>query len=289
MVSRLMKEQTRERTGSVPTPEQARINSGTNHDAVLPPARDPRLHRRPHMRRACDAQSVLYRLQIVDSSHAKAPLRSCLILRPEIPHRPVEEDVSGCFRLSRSPHTQSLRGIPPITAVDMDAGGWISTFYNLVHLHLETLDSKDYQPSLALFHGLSPTLRSLRLTCTPPDVLDLICSFPLLEDLAVISPSQGGDVWSIPPTSPKLTGSLDLRSFTEIRPTARGLLNLPHGLHFSKITVGCFTEDVESTMGLVSRCSDTLESLSISYYTPCALPSASTSGQYLTTIRARHV
>jgi hypothetical protein len=188
-------------------------------------------------------------------------------------------------------HTRSLsiRGIPPITAVDMDAGGWISTFHNLVHLHLETLDSKDYQTSLALFQGLSPTLRSLRLTCTSPDVLDLICSFPLLEDLALISLSQGSDVWNIPPTSPKLTGSLDLRSFTEIRPTARGLLDLPDGLHFSKITVGCFTEDVESIMGLVSRCSDTLESLSISYYTPGALPSAFTSGQYLTTIRARHV
>jgi hypothetical protein len=38
-------------------------------------------------------------------------------------------------------------------------------------------------------------------------------------------------------------------------------------------------------MGLVSRCSDTLESLSISYYTPGALPSASTSGQHLTTTR----
>jgi hypothetical protein len=187
---------------------------------------------------------------------------------------------------SNSParHTRSLsvRGIPSITAADTDEGGWISTFHNIVHLHLESGGSED---SLTPFYGLSPTLRSLRLTTTPVEVLDLICSFPLLEDLTLVCLGREDDGWSTPSTSPKLTGFLDLRSFGEIRHTARRLLDLPDGLHFTKITVECYTEDVGSIMDLVSRCSDTLESLSISYYTPGSLPSTSTSGQYLTAAR----
>ena len=121
------------------------------------------------------------------------------------------------------------------------------------------------------------------------EILDLICSFPLLEDLTLVCLGHEDDGWSTPSTSPKLTGFLDLRCFGEIRPTARRLLDLPDGLHFAKITVECYTEDVNSIMDLVSRCSDTLESLSISYYTPGALPSASTSGQHLTATRGfRH-
>jgi hypothetical protein len=176
-------------------------------------------------------------------------------------------------------HSLSISGIPFIPVPDTHAGGWIHTFHNLEHLHLEYHGWEDDQVSLVPFHGLSPTLKSLHLTSAFSEVLDLICSFPLLEDLALISLSPGSDSWSTPSTSPKLTGSLALRTFQGFRPVAHRLLDLPDGLHFAKITAECYAEDAESTMGLVSRCSDTLESLSVYCETLGVLPSASTSGQ----------
>jgi hypothetical protein len=173
----------------------------------------------------------------------------------------------------------SIGGIPFIPVSDSRAGGWIHTFHNLVHLHLEYHGWEDDQLSLVPFHGLLPTLKSLHLTSAFSEVLDLICSFPLLEGLALISLSPGSDSWSTPSTSPKLTGSLALRTFQGFQPVARQLLDLPDGLHFAKITVECYAKDAESTMGLVSRCSDTLESLSVYCETLGALPSASTNGQ----------
>ena len=150
---------------------------------------------------------------------------------------------------SNSPtrHTRSLsvRGLLFDTAVDGDMGSWICPFQNLVHLHLECLEWDDYDIPLASFHGLSPTLRSLRLTSTSSEVLGLICSFPLLEDLALVSLRPGGGAWNTPSISPKLTGSLDLRARQDIRPVARRLLGLLDGLRFSRITVACYNEAVE--------------------------------------------
>jgi hypothetical protein len=184
----------------------------------------------------------------------------------------------------------SVRGIPAITAADADEGGWIRTFHNLVHLHLEVLGVEDELESLVPFHGLSPTLRSLRLVSTSPEVLDLICSFPLLEDLTFRPIGYETDTWNTPSTSPKLTGTLNLDTIGEARPVIHHLLDLPGGLHFTKITVASFDADVESTTELVSRCSDTLESLSIYDYFLCTFPTTSMSGEYLTTTRgSRHV
>jgi hypothetical protein len=176
---------------------------------------------------------------------------------------------------ARYTRTLSIRDIPVATAADTDVGGWVRTFHNLVHLRLGTRGWGAPGP-LVPFHGLSPTLRSLDLTSTSPEVLDLICSFPLLVDLTWMFLSKGSDVWDTPSTSPKLTGSLNLKAIGGIRPGARRLLDLPGGLHFTHITVGCLDEDVEPTMGLVSRCSDTLESFEVSYYAPGAFPPTST-------------
>ena len=89
--------------------------------------------------------------------------------------------------------------------------------------------------------------------------------------------------WNTPPISPKLTGSLDLRAIWGIRPAIHRLLDLPGGLRFARVMVMCRTKDAELTTDLVSRCSDTLESLEVSYYAPGAFPLASTAGRYLTT------
>jgi hypothetical protein len=61
-------------------------------------------------------------------------------------------------------------------------------------------------------------------------------------------------------------------------------LSLPGGLHFTKVTIVCFNEDVKSMVDLVSRCSDTLESLAIQNSIPGAFTSPSTSGRYLTVL-----
>jgi hypothetical protein len=187
---------------------------------------------------------------------------------------------------ARYTHNLYICGIPPISAADTGTGGWINTFHNLACLHLECLDPvKGRQVSLVPFHGLSPTLRSLNLTTIYSEVLDLICSFPLLEDLALDYLGLGGGAWNTPPTSPKFTGSLTLKAYGTIFPLACRLLTLPGGLHFAKITVDCYHEDGESTRDLISACSDTLESLNVYCYIPGAPPSASTSSQYLTATR----
>jgi hypothetical protein len=137
---------------------------------------------------------------------------------------------------------------------------------------LQCFESEDHQVSLAPFHGLSPTLRSLQLDFAFSEVLNLICSFPLLEDLALVAFRHGSDTWNTPLTSPKLTGSLELKALKGIRPAARRLVRLPGGLHFTRIKIVSIKEDVESTMDLMSKCSDTLESLDIFYCAPGVLP-----------------
>ena len=182
---------------------------------------------------------------------------------------------------SNSPahHTRhlSICGLSVVIAADAEAGGWIRTFHNLVHLYLEGLNWMDCA-SLVPFHGLSPALRSLHLTCTSPEVLDLICSFPLLEDLSLAFLGHGSDTWNTPSTSPKLTGSLNLNMFEGIRPLVCRLLGLPNGLRFTEVIVTSLEEDIKSTNDLVSRCSDTLESLSVCYYAPGMSPLASATG-----------
>jgi hypothetical protein len=188
-------------------------------------------------------------------------------------------------------HTRhlSIYDLSVVTAADADAGGWIRTFHNVEHLHLECL-SMEHQASLVPFHGLPLTLKSLSLRAISSEVLDLICSFPLLEDLRLSSPRCRSGAWNTPPTSPKLTGSLDLRAIWGIRPVIHRLLDLPDGLHFARVMVMCRTEDAKLTTDLVSRCSDTLEYLEVSYYAPGAFPSTSTSSRYLTTTsKSRHV
>jgi hypothetical protein len=161
---------------------------------------------------------------------------------------------------------------PGVASVNVCA--WIRSFRRVEELSVDMLGSGELRGvPLLQFHELSPTLKSLRLpniTTPAPEIIGLICSFPLLEDLSLefISESDA-DGWAAPPTSPKLTGSLRLNG--KNRSIVRGLLKLPNGLHFSKIRVRCHVRDVDSRaiMDLVSKCPHTLESLHLKYYT-CA-------------------
>ena len=185
---------------------------------------------------------------------------------------------------SNSPahHTRSLsiHSLPAINYVASAAlRAWTYSFHHIIQLEMN-LGYQDRWVSLVQLHGLSSTLKSLRLHYSSiqlSEVLNLIRSFPLLEDLWLqsnpVSIQNDDDEWDTPPTSPKFTGSLYLSG--EIHAITRKLLDLPGGLHFTKISTFCSPGDVNSTMDLVSRCSDTLESLRVYYSHPRASPSAS--------------
>ena len=207
--------------------------------------------------------------------------------------RPVELWMKAFPDPSNSPahHTRRLtiRYLPAITTTDASVAGWIRTFRSVVHLHFEYVTWGAHQTPLAPFYGFSHTVRSLRLAFTSFEVFDLICSFPLLEDLTFVSlledlasVSLYASRWSAPSTSPRLTGSLDLSAIGGIRSAARRLSDFPGGLRFTKITLSCLGDDLESTTHLVSRCSDTLESLDICCFLMSAFPPASIIKQYLT-------
>ncbi|KAF9647357.1 hypothetical protein BDM02DRAFT_2704363 [Thelephora ganbajun] len=162
--------------------------------------------------------------------------------------------------------TLSIRHPELITTADTDT---LRTFCGVVCLKVHAGLPCNQAVSLVPLHGFSPIIRSLHLICTTlqnSEVFGLICSFPLLEDLALISRARRrrDEVWNAPLTSPKLTGSLDLHMGEGIRLVTRRLLDLPNGLHFTRIVVPLvYQEDVRWIMDLVSKCSGTLESLAV--------------------------
>ena len=166
-------------------------------------------------------------------------------------------------------HTRSLSigSIPILAGANAGAGSWTSTFRNVVNLCYTILGVQSYRPTLSSFRGFSSTLRSLTLYFITSEIFDLVCSFPLLEDLTLFFLIlRNTTEWNVPSTSPRLTGTLGLiMKSGEIRPIARRLLDLPNGLHFTKIAVSCLNQDdVRSATDLLSRCLRTLRSLTFS-------------------------
>ena len=181
----------------------------------------------------------------------------------------------------------SIRHLPAFISMGTDVDGWIRTFQNVTHLHFERCTWENHPTALAPFFGFSPAIRSLRMAYTSFEVFNLACSFPLLEDLALVDLCPEGRTvgWNAPSISPKLTGSLELSAIGGFHSATRRLLDFPNGLHFAKITVACADQDFRPTTDLVSRCSGTLESLNIRYFFPSTFSSISLIGQNLTTIR----
>ena len=158
----------------------------------------------------------------------------------------------------------------PITAADANT---LLTFFRISHLGVDTLQWHHRKFSLLLLHSFSPTIRSLHLTFSCPhipEIFDLICSFPVLEDLSLAGYGSriNSDVaWNAPSTSPRLAGSLELRGGGAMRLVADKLLDLPNGLQFEEFAVQWFIPDgVRAAVILVSRCSKTLRSLKITNY-----------------------
>jgi len=153
----------------------------------------------------------------------------------------------------------------------------ILAFCSIVRLDVNTGGYEGV--SFVPLHGLSPVITSLHLTVTSLpnlEIFGLVCSLPLLEDLSLFSLDfqRADESWSTPLSSPRFTGSLELRVLGGIQSATRLLLDLPDGLHFTRIAVRwLYEDDIESTMDLVSRCSDTLEYLGITNFFPGTFPS----------------
>jgi len=149
--------------------------------------------------------------------------------------------------------TLLFRSAGVVAAAGAGTSGLIQTFSQVVRLELSGPDTKPLifgileRTSLAPFHGLSPTLKSLRvdsvvLQC--PRVFDLVRSFPLLEDLSLLGDDNPldndndphGPRSVIPSTSPPLAGSLELstllgkRYAPTVGPTERSPLSKAHVL-----------------------------------------------------------
>jgi len=172
-----------------------------------------------------------------------------------------------------------------VTPADAEEGGWLRGFSRAVHLGLGSSASPPsrlrvsltplHKSSLIPYHGFSPAIRSLCMAFAflSPETFDFIISFPLLEDLTVITygtlPDEGSggpdrsSAVTQPPNSPTLTGSLEL-SRGGIKTLTRPLLSLPGGIHFRKLILTCGREwDIPLTTALVDGCSHTLESLDV--------------------------
>jgi hypothetical protein len=165
-----------------------------------------------------------------------------------------------------------------LTAADAGAGGWIRGFSRVVYLVVHTLPT-DGPPSLVPLHGLSPVIKSLRVsvpTLPSSRIINLVRSFPLLEDLrlTVMTPpgisaddddGSGRLLTATQPSSPPmLTGSLKLSMEGGMEPFIHQLLTLPGGIHFRKVAFKWFhEEDLLMATALVAGCSHALESLDI--------------------------
>ena len=189
-------------------------------------------------------------------------------------------------------HTHTLFVCWTRVEADAWAGGLIQTFSHVVRLRLTRATFCDSllvtpsivkQFSLAPFHNLSPTLKSLHvyfvsLAC--PQILDLVRSSPLLEDLTLSGRdlSSGNDDTPREPQtvgpspSPVFTGSLDLDIIEGIGNIAHRLLDLPNGLHFRKLTFWwVHGEDLRWMIELVRKCFGTLECFDVKCHPPCTL------------------
>ena len=78
--------------------------------------------------------------------------------------------------------------------------------------------------SLQLSHSLHVQSR-LPTSIPPSEIFSFVCSFPLLEGIPLATPGDNitGREWSVPSTSPKFTGTLNLKFVLDTRSVVRCL------------------------------------------------------------------
>ena len=168
-----------------------------------------------------------------------------------------------------------------VEAADAEEGGWIRAFSGAKRLEITVRrGTGDWflgasEDPLAPFHNFSPTLKSLHvdLIVFPYQRLsDLVCSFPLLENLSLAGHYEpwfdDDDSYEpqtvIPSTSPALSGNLDFHVLGGVENAARQLLDLPNGLHFRYLSLSWdLLKDTQWITELVTTCSHSLEFLDI--------------------------
>jgi hypothetical protein len=223
----------------------------------------------------CDERETLERCCLVSKSWVP---RTRTHLFADIKFESLEASLKAWKRIfpdpSNSPayytHSLFVRSLQFVTVEEVD---WIRAFSNVVRLEVWSGIQKMGEPSGSLvpFYNFSPVLKSLRVVSKdlpPSQVLGLVCSSPLLEDLIIRNHRMGNDeddgTTFQPSTSPALTGTLEIYLPNGVEYTTRRLLGLPNGLHFRKLGfTWCLEEDLWWMVDLVAGCSDTLECFDI--------------------------
>lgn len=163
-----------------------------------------------------------------------------------------------------------------VLATDAEEGGWMSSFSQVVHLEISTDEHANF--NFTLLHGFSPVLKSLNVTFfkfQSSQIFDLICSFPLLEDLFVSmrlrnptdldnhSFNEQSTITKLS-TSPPFTGCLELGPAVGIEPIASRSLSLPGSLCFRQLSLALrFEADALIIGAPVEECCFTLEYLDV--------------------------
>ena len=199
----------------------------------------------------------------------------------------MEGDVSRSFNLSWPSHHHPDRRLPPVRHSRRCGSGWLDQRFfsrrtlggvgSYTRPRLQPVGSLSHPiPRILIHHQIPPR------SCSPlpiSQIFNLILSFPLLEDLAVIfrdeapvdsEDDSGEDEMpaTAQPLSPRIfTGTLELFMEGGIEPLARRLLTRPGGIHFRELDFTYFSDE-DSLMAavLVEECPRTLKSLFISWY-----------------------
>ena len=220
------------------------------------------LHKEPATLKACCivSKSWISRTRKYLFAHIQffSPMRSVELWKQTFP------DPSS----SLAPYTRTFSFLEfhSTTLVNPDVIGWIRSFDRVENLFLGFIRDS-HGASLVQLHGFSPALKSISLAYSTgllSKILNFISTFPLLEDLVLMAGPYSNDTgkWISPSTSPKFTGSLHIDG--GVPSITRWLCGLPGGLHFRQIHLSYQDDYTPLIASLVSKCSNTLESLIIS-------------------------
>ena len=168
------------------------------------------------------------------------------------------------------------------------------SFCNVTCLLLHVHAFNGRTTSLTQLHGFTPLLKSLTMSfhVLPfTDVLSLVYSFPLLDDLTLIGLPTASDTKITSPVSPMFSGKLYLAVVQAMGTVVDDLLSLPSGIHFRELIMHWMCEeDLPSMMDLISACSRTLEDLQILNHAKrtCSWSLPRLSGSSLSVDRRKH-
>jgi hypothetical protein len=180
---------------------------------------------------------------------------------------------------ARYAKTLSIECAEAVIAADAEEGGWLRGFSRIARLEVESITPyPESEFSLVPFHEISPVLKSLDVNIPhlpSAHIFDLVLSFPLLEDLAVminqtmVDDDDDSEEVETPTATQSLTpriftGTLELYLIVGIKPITRRLLSLPGGIHFRELILTWPNEEnFWLITPVVEECFHTLESLEI--------------------------